>query len=83
MMTTWILWGILTLITPVAEIVIPVDEFATSEECKAIMKQLGEDLSSKDPDNMQSASLACIPVGTGNAGQTVPKKSTRHTKGLG
>jgi hypothetical protein len=63
MMTTWILWAVLTLVTPTAQVVIPVDEFAQKDSCKASLKAIAEEMAAIAPENITTVTLTCIPVG--------------------
>lgn len=66
MTTIWLLWVVLTLVSPKAEAVVLVDEFTSKVECSMAMKALGTELASMNasPENITNITLNCIPVGT-------------------
>lgn len=66
MITIWILWSVLTLATPKADAVLPVDEFTNSIDCVSMMKSLGAELLSMKSENIINITLTCIPVGARN-----------------
>jgi len=65
MITIWILWAVLTLVHPTAQVVLMMDEFVTPTDCETALKSLGYELAAAvEHENIDRITLTCIPVGT-------------------
>lgn len=88
--TTWILWAIVTLGSPQYHIIQVLDEFPTNDICdgiaKAVATEIQKDMEEKEITNVD-VTLACIPISEiknpqnlNGSGLIVPKPVTKSKR---